>query len=139
MKKNILIAVLLVSSAFAVSALAPSAALARVLKPGSYSLGGVQQICLVPDGTWYSETFQGSSGRWMKGPTAEDSTLIFGHYASGAGSDSIVVTKLTVDWMEWNVADGKQVFMDSISITGAPGRCTPPATRVTPGHNNPMD
>ena len=139
MKKNVLSAGLLVSSALVVGALAPSAALARGLKPGNYDLGGIEQVCLLKGGTWYSETFPGSSGNWFLGPTTEDGTLIFGHYASGAGSDSIVVTKQTADWMEWNISDKSQVFLDSISVTGAPGRCTPPATRVTPGHNNPMD
>ena len=139
MKKNILSAALLVSSALAVGALAPSAAAAFGLRPGSYSLGGMENVCLAPGGTWYSETFAGSSGNWFVGPTAEDATLIFGHYASGTGSDSLVVTRGTADWMEWDSSTGAQVFMDGIKVAATPGKCTPPATKVTPGHHNPLD
>lgn len=142
MKKNILSAALLVSSALAVGALAPTVASAYPLKPGNYEIGGVQQVCLVSDGTWYGETMANWGGNWFRGPTSEDGTLIFGHYDTGAGSDSIVVSKGTADWMEWDTNTGAQVFFDSIkvtSITGVPGKCTPPATKVTPGHHNPMD
>jgi hypothetical protein len=144
MKKNILSAALLVSSALAMGALASSATAAPGfgLKPGNYDLGGMQQVCLRDDRTWYSETFAAWGGNWFVGPSAEDGTLIFGHYDTGAGSDSIVVSKGTADWMEWDTNTGSQVFFDGIKVTsikGVPGKCTPPATKVTPGHHNPMD
>ena len=139
MKTNILSSALLVSSALAVSALASPATAAFGLRPGSYELGGIEAICLVKGGSWYSETFAGSSGSWFVGPTFEDATLIFGHYANGTGSDSLVVTKGTADWMEWDSSTGAQVFMDNIKVVPTPGKCTPPATKVKPGHHNPMD
>jgi hypothetical protein len=139
-KTNILSAALLVSSALAVGALAPSAASAFGLKPGNYEIGGTEAVCLVGDGTWYGENFAGWSGNWFAGPTAEDGTLIFGHYASGAGSDTIVVSgRSTADWMDWNIQDGSQKFIDNASIASIRGKCTPPSTKATPGRHNPMD
>jgi hypothetical protein len=139
MKKNVFNAALLVSSALAVGALAPSAASAFPLKAGNYEIGGVQQVCLVGDGTWYGETYANWGGNWFGGPTSEDGTLIFGHYDSGAGSDTITVSGKTADWMEWDTNDGFQGFLDNASVLGIPGKCTPPATKATPGHHHPMN
>jgi hypothetical protein len=141
MKKNILSAVLLASSALAVGTLVPSvsAASGGGLRPGNYEIGGIQQVCLVGDGTWYGETFANWGGNWFAGPTTEDGTLIFGHSDAGASSDSLVVSKGTADWMEWDTNTAFQEFLDNASVKGIPGKCTPPATKAPSGHHHPMD
>src|SRR5665213_2531004 len=138
MKAKALTATLLMSSALAVAALAACSATANTLLPGHYSLGGIQNICLVSNGTWYGETFANWGGHWQAGPTTEDSTLIYGNFSSGAGNDAMVVSLGAVkhaDWTEW-VDNTTGSFLD-ITVTRLAGKCAPPATRIN-GHNNPM-
>jgi hypothetical protein len=138
MKTKILTGTLLMSSALAMAALAPATASARTLRPGDYSLGGIQSICLKKNGTWYGESFGPWSGQWKAGPTREDSTLIYGNYASGAGNDTLVVSGGgSTDWNEWRDDLSFQNFLE-ITVTRTSGTCSAPAARVTT-HKNPMD
>ena len=141
-KIKILSATLLMTSALAMAALAPSAVSARVLTPGNYNLGGVQNICPVGDGTWYGETFGPWGGQWKAGPAREDATLIFGNYQSGFGNSALVVAwNKTADWTDWT-EDFNPLTTSFLEITVTPiaGGCLAPFTRVNAGgHRSPMD
>jgi len=80
-----------------------TAASAGGLKPGLYSLnGGLQEICLVAGGTWYSPTYAGWNGEWQ---ILNNETHIFGNYAYGQyfgyANDSIVVKGHGGSWTDW--------------------------------------
>ncbi len=139
MKAKTLGAALLLSSTLAAAALAASPALAAgALAPGNYSLGGIQPICLVRDGTWYGERFAGWGGRWSAGPVSEDATLIYGTYNRGFGNDTMVVgSQGALDWTEF-LDNGRLVkFIDS-KVTRIRGACSRPAVSVSP-QANPTD
>ncbi len=72
------------------------------LKAGLYSAAGIQEICLVSDGTWYSPTFGGWGGLWynIKGSKVAKGGL-FGNYSSGAGNDNMNIKKGHLLWTEW--------------------------------------
>ena len=137
MKTKILGAALIASAALAAGALAPSAASAS-LAAGNYEVDGIQQICLVSDGTWYGETFHAWGGHWLAGPTRDDGTLIFGNYNSGAGNDSMVVEGTrSVDWTEWSDDGTFGTFIDG-TFAKIRGPCTPPAAGIN-RTRNPQD
>ena len=135
MNRKTLAAALTASVAVATMALAPSAQAS--LSPGNYNVAGIQQICLVSDGTWYGETFSGWGGRWFAGPTRDDGTLIFGNYSGGLGNDSMVVGGHNLDWTEWQDDQSFQTFLDT-TITKIKGACSPPAAKVNI-RKHPMD
>src|ERR1044071_8917818 len=57
-----------------------SPTLAKGIRPGQYSIGGVQQICLKADGTWYGTTFN-FGGHWINNPgTLHTKAAIYGTY-----------------------------------------------------------
>jgi hypothetical protein len=69
-----------------------------------------QNICFRPDGTWYSTTFDGWSGRWFQkgtgGAGRGDRVRVLGNYLSGRGSDSgelefVHLKLLSGLWTEW--------------------------------------
>jgi hypothetical protein len=125
----------LATAALAMAAFAPSAQAA--LAPGNYNIAGIQQICLVSDGSWYGETFPSWGGFWKPGPTVEDGTVLEGTYNSGAGEDAMVLTARTVDWTEFH---NDRTFINFVDGTVARirGKCTAPAASVT-HRKNPMD
>jgi len=135
MKSKLFTTALAVSSALTLATLAPSAQAA--LKPGNYNIAGIQQICLVSDGSWYGETFPSWGGFWMAGPTKDDGTVLEGTYNSGAGEDSMVLTSKSVDWTEFHNDRTFVAFIDS-TVARIPGKCSAPATRATT-KKNPMD
>lgn len=135
MKTKILASAFAVS-ALALAALAPSAQ-AAVLNPGNYSIGGIQSICLVSDGSWYGETFSGWGGFYQAGPTRDDATVLEGTYNSGAGEDSMILTKKSVDWTEFHSDRTFIAFIDG-TVTKIKGKCSPPAAQAN-SHKNPMD
>lgn len=139
MKAKTLGAALLLSSTLAAAALAASPALAAgALAPGNYSLGGIQPICLLSNGTWYGERFANWGGRWSAGPASEDATLIYGTYQGGFGNDTMIVgSNGALDWTEF-LDNGKLVkFVDS-KVTEIQGACGRPAARIN-GQPNPTD
>ncbi|MGI9169717.1 MAG: hypothetical protein ACR2FH_05995 [Caulobacteraceae bacterium] len=141
MKGKLLSGMLLMSSALAVGALAPSAASALGLNPGNYSINGQQNICLKADGTWFGETFSGWGGQWKLTGLREDATVIYGNYASGVGNDTMVVTQnRNVDWTEWRDDLSFSNFVDG-TVTKIHGHCTGPAAALpaNSARHNPMD
>lgn len=135
MKSTIGKAAVIASSALALAALAPSAQAA--LSPGNYSVAGIQNICLVSDGTWYGENFPSWGGGWEAGPTKDDATVLWGTYNSGAGEDTMVFTRSAVDWTEFHNDRTFVNFIDG-AVTRIHGKCTPPAASATT-RKNPMD
>jgi len=86
---------------------------ARGIGPGQYSLfGGLQQVCLNSDGTWYGTTFN-FGGHWKKDlPSTRDKAELHGGYAmqghgyQGYGNTAIMVRKaeagqLYITWHDW--------------------------------------
>jgi hypothetical protein len=78
--------------------------------PGMTPTGGMQTICFLPNGTWYSSSFSGWSGRWFqKGINAAgngDHVRLAGNYAGNVGNDSfeldfVTVNLMTGPWTEW--------------------------------------
>jgi hypothetical protein len=122
-------------SALALAALAPSAQAA--LRPGNYSIAGIQSICLVSDGSWYGETFSSWGGFWKAGPTRDDATVLEGTYNSGAGEDTMVLTAKSVDWTEFHNDRTFVAFVDS-TVSRIRGACTAPAAMAT-NRKNPID
>ena len=126
----------LVASVLAMGALATSAN-AWGLAPGNYEIAGIQQICIVADGSWYGETFPSWGGFWQVGPTSEDATVLEGTYNSGAGEDAMVLTPKAVDWTEFHNDRTFVAFVDS-TVSRIPGKCSAPAARATT-RKNPAD
>jgi hypothetical protein len=133
---------LLVSSALAVSALATSAAAAGLLRPGLWSLGGIQTICLKKDGTWTGVSFSPWGGKWQNMRDIGAKAIIFGNFNAGADNDSIVVgPTLQANWNEWpdnlNLpSQGLKII--TLSFVSAPP-CPAPAAATASQHPRPMD
>ncbi|MBA3812663.1 MAG: hypothetical protein H0X27_13670 [Caulobacteraceae bacterium] len=139
MKSTVIRSALLAASILGVAALSPAAASAKGLHRGLWDVGGIQQICLVSDGTWYSTTFSGWSGAWGPGTTREDRFLVYGNYAAGAGNDSMVLGgQNKADWTEWRDDLSFQNFLDDVQWTFVQKRCGPPAIQSRSGHKNPI-
>ena len=116
----------------------PAAASAATLKPGLWTLGGVQEICLVRGGTWYSTTFPGWNGRWDSLTANGDRGFIQGNYPS-AGSDSVVVGAARMaDWTEWRDYTALIGFLD-VRLGFVSRTCGPPAVSTRMVRQNPMD
>jgi len=52
--------------------------------PGQYDLSGIQQVCLVNDGTWYGTTFPAWSGHY---DMVDGDLHMYGNYDNGDGND----------------------------------------------------
>jgi hypothetical protein len=72
--------------------------------------GGVQNICFLAGGTWFSTTFPGWTGLWFqKGAAAAgngDRVRMLGNYANNVGNDSLEIdfvngNLMTGPWTEW--------------------------------------
>ncbi len=137
-------AALLALSALAAGAFAPSAADAG-LKPGLWAIGGIQQICVMRSGFFYSTTFSGWNGNWENIPKVnEDRVIIYGNYddgtGPGTGNDSLVVEKQNrADWIEWHDYQPKVFFIDDVPLSYVSKTCGPPATSKHRIGANPMD
>lgn len=125
-----------VRTCIAIAAMAPMFAMAAI-GPGQYSVAGIQQICLVGDGTWYGTTFSGWGGAWqIVGKNAH----IYGNYAAGVGNDSMVFKKKdgTGSWTEWRDDLSFQTVISPTSITFVKDVCDPPALKAQGGKANPQ-
>ena len=124
------------SVALTAASLAPGAASSAVLKPGSYNLSGIQDICLEAGGSWYGEDFAAWGGLYELGSNGD--TVIFGNYSGGAGNDSILVKRSAGTWTEWQDDLSFSNFL-TITVTKTSNTCTPPPTANKRVHNNPAE
>ena len=67
---------------------------AKAPSQGDYSIGGLQSICIVADGTWYGETFPAWGGRWLLVGKTLLIHLEHGHPPAGADDDRVAVERL---------------------------------------------
>jgi hypothetical protein len=106
------------------------------LAAGQYDVGGLQQICLVGDGTWYGTTYSAWGGRYIvKG----DKTYIFGNFWSGDGNDSIVVFgNSRGPWTEWTDDLSYQTVLQNQLVTFVKYACDAPALTEN-GGKRPQD
>jgi hypothetical protein len=127
-----------VRACIAIAAIAPMAALAAI-GPGQYSVGGLQQICLVSGGTWYSTTFPAWGGRWQQVAVGSKlHTHIYGNYAGGVGNDSMVFKGASKgSWTEWRDDLSFQTVLNPVQIDFVKATCDPPALRAQGGSANP--
>jgi hypothetical protein len=101
---------------------------------------GVQNICFLANGTWFSPTFAGWNGLWFqKGNNAAgngDRVRIIGNYANNVGNDGAEVdfTNLRLmvgTWSEWR--DGFPfVFWGRVTLTRIGNCVAPPAGAIQP-------
>jgi hypothetical protein len=124
------------SAALAAAVLAPAVASSAILKPGSYSLSGIQDICLESSGAWYGEEFPDWGGLYTLG--SDGQTVIFGNYNSGAGNDSILVKKSAGTWDEW-ADDLSYSNYETITVTKTSKTCTPPPEANKKVRKNPSE
>jgi hypothetical protein len=97
-----------------------AAAQAKALTPGYYNADGLQTICLVSGGTWYSPSYgAGWAGQWQ---VINGDTHIIGNYLSGEGNDSIIVGK-SKTWDEWHDDLSYVNLLDPITFTRISPRC----------------
>ncbi len=110
-------------------------ALASGLKAGQYNVGGIQQICLTSNGTWYGTTYH-FSGYWKLASGADDRAYIWGNYQAGGAywgyfNDTITVEKsATADWYDYN-DDNSYSFANPVSFTYVKKVCDGPAAAVS--------
>ena len=125
-----------VRTCIAVAAWAPMFAMAAI-GPGQWSLGGLAQICLQSNGSWYGTSFSPWGGHWKVGPK---NVHIYGNYSSGAGNDSIVSNKkLTrANWTEWNDGLSFELVTEQFAITFVKAACDPPTNAVEGQKANPL-
>jgi hypothetical protein len=100
------------------------------LRPGQYSLGGVQRICLKADGAWYGVTFA-FAGRWRNDTAAAP---LWGGYQSAAGNrfhDTVNVANGAADWYEWSEGGRYSQLLPAVSFRRLGPSC-PPAATVLP-------
>src|SRR4051812_18929030 len=109
--------VALVAAVAASAAVVSSTASMAGTKPGLYDLGGIQQVCLQSDGTWFYTTFSGNIGGWMNVQYKDVKTIMWGSYNSGVGQDSMTIKKGAVDWMEFHNDGSFVTFIDKASFT----------------------
>jgi len=121
---------LLGASVVALSLTATTVTQAHAFGPGLWSANGIQEICLVSDGSWYSPSFGSWGGVWVAQTFlgTETGTLV-GNYNSGAGNDSMVIKKSKFTWNEWhdagdyyNLAGSGYVWSYLGSSCGAPAK-----------------
>jgi hypothetical protein len=109
---------------------------AHALAPGQYDVGGIQQICLLDDGTWYGTTFSNWGGAWQE---KGRKTFIYGNYAAGVGNDSMdFYGNFRGAWTEWRDNLSYQI-VDSVVLTFVKTDCDPPPAAIEARDSNPMD
>jgi hypothetical protein len=109
--------------------LATGMASAAGLKPGEWSLGGIQEVCLQSDGTWYYTSYSGLPGGWENTGDADNEAIIYGGtFFSGAGEDSMVVRKHKLaHWTEFaNSGNTLYAFNNDFTMQFLGTTCTAP-------------
>jgi hypothetical protein len=122
MKKSIILG----TTALISLAIASGMASAKALKPGLYSLGGIQDVCLQSDGTWHYTTYSGLPGGWEATGDRDVQTILYGGtFFSGAGEDSIVIKGSGVaDWTEFaNSGNTLYAFNDAFQVSKISTSC----------------
>lgn len=125
MKKSIILG----CTALTALAIAASVASAKPLKPGEYSLGGIQDVCLVSTGSWYYTTYSGLPGGWEATGQRKVQTILYGGtFFSGAGEDSIVVNGKGIgEWTEFaNSGNDLYAFNYNIQVSFVSSTCSAP-------------
>ena len=122
--------VVMIAAAATAFAAGLSSAASANLKPGQYDVNGLEQICLVDDGTWYSTTFYHWRGMWQIIGN-EDKAIVYGHYddeQGDVGEDSIVLEKDgLIDWTEWSDDFTDDLWIDDVPLTRVKKKCDPEA------------
>jgi hypothetical protein len=122
-------------AATAIVAVAAGSAMAVGLTPGQFSVGGIQQICVKRDGTWYGTTFT-FNGHWKNVANNGDIAALWGNYQSGGAyygyyNDTITVKKgPVIDWYDYNDDNSYSVFLGADSWSKVKTRCDPPAAKA---------
>ena len=130
------------AAAIGLLSLSSIAAEAKGLSPGQYSLGGLQSICLVGNGTWYGVTFGSWGGRWtVRTLGGVKTTFIYGNYASNVGNDSIIALGVANSkWTEWRDNFTFTNIINNLVITKQSNLCGPPApAKEASAGMNPME
>jgi hypothetical protein len=106
------------------------------IKPGQWTIGHIQDICLKDDGTWYGTTFN-MSGRWVVDPVVRIHAAIYGNYQiqghdyTGYGNTSISIQKLGEDfeayWYDW-FDDLSYGYFNDFPFIREKSNCDPPFT-----------
>ena len=106
------------------------------LAPAQYDIGGLQQICLVSDGTWYGTTYSAWGGRYV---VRGLKPYIFGNCWSGDGNDSIVVYgNNRGPWTEWSDDLSFENVLQNQLVTFVKYSCDAPALMEN-GGKRPQD
>ena len=117
-------------------AMAVAPMFAHAVPPGQYSLGGIQQICLLDDGRWYGTTFSNWGGAYA---VKDRKTFIYGNYAQGVGNDSMdFYGNFRGAWTEWR-DDLSFQNIDSVMLTFVKTDCDPPPAATETRDRNPAD
>ena len=117
----------------------PTAASAARIKPGQYFMAGIIDVCLKSDGTWYYTTFAGNIGGWEVTGLPDAQIIMWGSYNSGAGEDSMTVSKKgMVNWMEFHNDATLVAYFDQQPFTFVKKTCDGPPAGRSP-KKNPAD
>src|SRR5471032_334690 len=108
-----------------VAAILPALAMAKAPTAGSYTIGGIQTICIESDGAWYGESFSGWSGQWS---VVGKTLLMRGNYP--AGNDAMNFTGSSSkgyngDWQEWH-SDQSYEYAATATFDFNSSTCTAP-------------
>lgn len=132
--------VLVTSVAIAVALSCSVPAQAKKTKLGLYNAAGLQEICLVNNGTWYSPTFANWGGVWLTEHYSGEKLTLMGNYNSGAGNDSLVVDGTNLIWNEWSDDLGFVNPIGNTTFTFIGSSCTAPLPKNTVNKTrNPAD
>ncbi|HSC17420.1 MAG TPA: hypothetical protein VLC74_00755 [Rhizomicrobium sp.] len=107
---------------------------AKGIKPGQWTIAGLQNICLKPDGTWYGTTFN-FGGHWINDPpSAKDRAAIYGGYQiqghgyQGYGNTAITIKtfvhrQIAADWYDWFDDFSYEAFLPDFGATFVKTEC----------------
>ena len=105
-----------------------SAADAAKLKPGQWDVGGIAQMCLLADGTWFGTNPINWGGNWVAVPQPNTNRYII--YGQTFHPDSASITldsmgvlgNLKVNWTEWPF--GKPgIYLEQVQMTFVKTTC----------------
>jgi len=106
------------------------------LGPGQYDISGIQQICLLDNGSWYGTTFPNWGGAYY---TSRGKTFIYGNYADGVGNDSMdFYPNNHGPWTEWR-DDLSHQIVEGVTARFVKADCDPPGAAVNGSAQNPHD
>jgi len=124
---------LLYISASALFSLSTEASAANSVDPGQHTISGVQNLCLVQDGTWYGTTFN-FSGRWTREESLHFLAQLWGNYTvhdtSGAHKANTTLTIIDsgvtgLNWHDWFDDGTYGTFLFNV-IDFVKKKCDPP-------------